>query len=41
MIDLNKKYRQLINVIKKEAPFTPEIALILGSGLGDFAHKPK
>ncbi len=39
MIDLNKKYRQLINVIKKEAPFTPEIALILGSGLGDFAHK--
>ncbi|MDR3611067.1 MAG: purine-nucleoside phosphorylase [Ignavibacteriaceae bacterium] len=31
------KYKDLVNLLKKKAPFIPEIALILGSGLGDFA----
>lgn len=37
MIDLNAKYKELINFVQKEAPFTPDISLILGSGLGGFA----
>ncbi len=32
-----EKYSKLLNQIKDLAPFTPEMALILGSGLGDFA----
>ncbi len=39
MINLNVKYKNLVKTIKSEAPFVPEIALILGSGLGDFAEK--
>lgn len=39
MINLTEKYRELLNQIKSKAPFTPEIGLILGSGLGDFATK--
>jgi len=38
MIDLNKKYSNLIEILKKEIPFKPDISLILGSGLGDFAN---
>jgi purine-nucleoside phosphorylase len=34
---LNLKYKDLVKLLKKESPFKPEIALILGSGLGDFA----
>lgn len=37
MIDLNFKYKNAIEYLKKEAPFTPEIAIVLGSGLGNFA----
>jgi purine-nucleoside phosphorylase len=37
MIDLNFKYNNLIQFIKQEAPFKPEIAIVLGSGLGEFA----
>jgi purine-nucleoside phosphorylase len=37
MIDMDFKYKDLIEFIKKESPFNPEICLILGSGLGDFA----
>jgi purine nucleoside phosphorylase len=37
MIDLSFKYREAITYLKKESPFTPEIAVILGSGLGNFA----
>ncbi len=37
MIDLNFKYKKLIKFIKQEAPFNPEIAIVLGSGLGEFA----
>lgn len=36
MIDLNFKYKNLISLLNKEAPFTPDITIILGSGLGDF-----
>jgi len=41
MIDLNLKYEELINNLKTEIPFEPEIGLILGSGLGEFAEQTK
>jgi purine-nucleoside phosphorylase len=41
MVDLNFKYSEAINYLKKEAPFIPEIAVILGSGLGNFADLTK
>jgi purine-nucleoside phosphorylase len=41
MIDLNFKYKDLISSLGKEKPFVPELAIILGSGLGDFANKVK
>lgn len=37
MIDLNFKYKDLLNYFKEIIPFQPEIAIILGSGLGEFA----
>lgn len=36
-IDLAFKYKELIEQLKKEQPFTPDFAIILGSGLGEFA----
>ncbi len=36
-IDLNFKYEQIINFIKTKAPFQPQLAIVLGSGLGSFA----
>ena len=39
MIDIKEKFRKVIKALKLEAPFAPEIAIILGSGLGDFADK--
>ena len=41
MINLSEKYRPLLEQIKADAPFKPKFALILGSGLGDFAEKVK
>lgn len=41
MIDLSFKYKHLLEFIKKESPFTPDISIILGSGLGDFANNLK
>ena len=41
MIDLNFKYAKAIAHLKNEAPFNPEIAIILGSGLGNFADSTK
>jgi purine-nucleoside phosphorylase len=38
MIDLNFKYEKLLKYLLQEAPFTPETAIILGSGLGRFAE---
>jgi purine-nucleoside phosphorylase len=37
MLDLNFKYKTAISFLKKETPFTPDTAIILGSGLGEFA----
>ncbi|HPN37097.1 MAG TPA: purine-nucleoside phosphorylase [Melioribacteraceae bacterium] len=37
MINYKEKYLKLLNQISDLAPFTPDVALILGSGLGDFA----
>jgi len=39
MVDLNFKYKALIEFLKSQAPFKPEISIILGSGLGDFAEQ--
>jgi len=36
-INLNSKYKETADSLKKIAPFKPDIALILGSGLGEFA----
>ncbi len=41
MIDLNFKYQDAITYLKDEAPFNPEIAIVLGSGLGNFADSTK
>ena len=41
MADLNFKYKSLIDFLKSEAPFEPELSIILGSGLGDFAEQLK
>jgi purine-nucleoside phosphorylase len=41
MIDLNFKYQEAISYLKKESPFTPDIAIVLGSGLGEFADSTK
>jgi purine-nucleoside phosphorylase len=38
MIDLSFKYEKLLKYILNEAPFTPETAVILGSGLGKFSE---
>jgi purine-nucleoside phosphorylase len=37
-MDIEFKYNNLLNKLNSESPFKPEIALILGSGLGDFAN---
>ncbi len=39
MVDLNFKYKAPLEFIKSEAPFKPDISIILGSGLGDFAEQ--
>lgn len=39
MIDLKFKYSDLINTLNETAPFKPEIAIVLGSGLGNFADR--
>ena len=36
-IDLKFKYKDLLNYIDEVKPFNPEFAIVLGSGLGDFA----
>lgn len=38
MLDLNFKYKDLIKFFEKKSPFKPELAIMLGSGLGDFAE---
>ena len=41
MIDLNFKYKDTIAFLKKESAFIPDIAIVLGSGLGNFADSTK
>jgi purine-nucleoside phosphorylase len=41
MIDLDFKYSNLLNFLKSEINFQPDLSLILGSGLGDFAENVK
>lgn len=36
-LDIDFKYKELTDELLKEIPFTPDIAIVLGSGLGDFA----
>jgi purine-nucleoside phosphorylase len=38
MVNLNAKYKELVEYIYKRTPFIPDISLILGSGLGNFAE---
>lgn len=38
MIDYKEKYKNLIEYVKDNQPFESEIAIVLGSGLGDFAN---
>lgn len=39
MVNLKLLYTGLINQVSTEAPFKPEISIILGSGLGNFASQ--
>lgn len=39
MIKMNDKYRYTVEAVAKQIPFEPEICIVLGSGLGDFAEK--
>ncbi len=39
MLNLNAKYRNTVETVAKQIPFEPEICIVLGSGLGDFAEK--
>jgi purine-nucleoside phosphorylase len=39
MFNFNAKYKELIDYISAEVPFKPDISLILGSGLGNFAQR--
>jgi len=38
LIDLTFKYKDLLEFFQKNSPFKPELAIILGSGLGEFAE---
>jgi len=38
MIDLNFKYKKTIDFFNDQISFTPDIAIVLGSGLGNFAN---
>jgi purine-nucleoside phosphorylase len=39
MINMNAQYRSTFEEVAKQIPFEPEICIVLGSGLGDFAEK--
>ncbi len=39
MINMNDQYRKTYEAIASQIPFEPEICIVLGSGLGDFAEK--
>lgn len=37
MINMNLKYLDILEEVERQKPFKPEICIVLGSGLGDFA----
>ena len=39
--DLSFKYKSLVDYLINEKPFDPDLALVLGSGLGGFAKSLK
>lgn len=39
MINMNAQYLDTLEAVAKQIPFEPEICIVLGSGLGDFAEK--
>jgi len=39
MINMNDQYRPVCYALANQIPFEPEICIVLGSGLGDFAEK--
>lgn len=39
MINLSRKYSETLDYINKLKPFEPEISIVLGSGLGNFAKR--
>lgn len=41
MLDLNFKYKKLLDHLQNISPFKPELSIVLGSGLGDFARSLK
>ncbi len=41
MVNLNSKYQELIDQLKREIPAHPDLSIILGSGLGDFVNEIK
>jgi len=40
-LNLNSKYKETADALKTFAPFKPDLALVLGSGLGEFASTVK
>lgn len=41
MLQLNIKYREILQAVSLESPFVPDVSIVLGSGLGDFAASLK
>ncbi|MGK9475975.1 purine-nucleoside phosphorylase [Melioribacter sp. OK-6-Me] len=41
MLNLKDKYKKIVESINSQMPFTPEICIVLGSGLGSFADNIK
>jgi len=39
MINMNDQYSETYDELAKQIPFEPEVCIVLGSGLGDFAEK--
>ena len=39
MVDVKYKYKNLLSFLEKESIFKPDLALVLGSGLGEFAER--
>ena len=40
-VNMNAKFKETVEAVEKQMPIHPEICIVLGSGLGDFAEKVK